>query len=220
MKKLIIFVLLLNICFSQKLSAKIEKTTFGIDMDIPNDYVLVKKENYEQLKKIAEFSTQSQSQILKPSREGKKNDVDVLITAGTREKDLILIVPMPPNKLQLHNMSLFYYGNSSLISELLKEFKSNLRSFCDQAYEEIKSTGLTFSNLRIDECIIKKNKFKNVNDTIMIKYNTDFSSSLKNVSLIQYYFDVGTNGFMAQIICDKNCQKIEGALNHIVSSIK
>ena len=69
MKKLIIFVLLLNICFSQKLSAKIEKTTFGIDMDIPNDYVLVKKENYEQLKKIAEFSTQSQSQILKPSRE-------------------------------------------------------------------------------------------------------------------------------------------------------
>lgn len=218
MKKIILITIISF--FINSASAKVEKTTFGIDMDIPNDYVLVKKENYEQLKKIVEFSTQSQSQILKPSREGKKNDVDVLLTSGTREKDLILIVPMPPNKLQLHNMSLFYYGNSGLISELLKEYKSNLSSFCDQAYEEIKSTGVTFSNLRINECIIKKNKFKNVNDTIMIKYNTDFSSYLKNVSLVQYYFDVGTNGFMAQIICDKNCQRIELALKHIIDHIK
>jgi hypothetical protein len=54
----------------------------------------------------------------------------------------------------------------------------------------------------------------------MIKYNTDFSSNIKNVSLVQYYFDVGTNGFMAQIICDKNCEKIERALKHIIDRIK
>jgi phage pi2 protein 07 len=218
MKKIIL--IFFTTFFFNSALAKIEKTTFGIDMDIPDDYILVKKENYEQLKKIVEFSTQPQSQILKPSREGNKNDVDVLIASGTREKNLIMIVPMPPNKLQLHNISLFNYGNSNLISELLKEYKSNLRSFCDQAYEEIKSTSLMFSNLRIDECLIKKNKFKNVNDTIMMKYNTNFSSYLKNVSFVQYYFDVGTNGFMAQIICDKNCQRIEGALKHIIDRIK
>ena len=79
--------------FINSASAKIEKTTFGIDMDIPNDYVLVKKENYEQLKKIVEFSTQPQSQILKPSRENNKSDVDVLITSGTRDKSYLIIIP-------------------------------------------------------------------------------------------------------------------------------
>lgn len=218
MKKIILITFITF--FINNASAKIEKTTFGIDIDIPNDYILVKKENYEQLKKIVEFSSQPQSQILKPSREGNKDDVNVLINTGTREKNLIMIVPMPPNKLQLHNISLFYYGNSSLISELLREYKSNLRNFCDYAFEEIKSTSLIFSNLKVDECIIKKNKFRNVNDTIMMKYNTDFSTYIKNVTLIQYYFDIGTNGFMAQIICDKNCQRIEEALKHIVLSIK
>jgi hypothetical protein len=218
MKKIILITFITF--FINSALAKIEKTTFGIDMDIPNDYVLVKKENYEQLKKIVEFSTPPQSNILKPSRENNKNDVDVLITSSTGEKDLIIIVPLPPDKLQKHNISIFYFDNSILISELLKEYKSNLRNFCDEAYEEYKSSSLIFSNLRINECIIKKNKFKNVNDTIMIKYNTDFSSYIKNVSLVQYYFDVGANGFMAQIICDKNCEKIERALKHIIDRIK
>ena len=70
--------------------AKIEKTTFGIDMDIPNDYVLIKKENYEQLKKIVEFSTSPQSNILKPVRENNRSDVDQLITSGASNFDFYL----------------------------------------------------------------------------------------------------------------------------------
>lgn len=205
--------------FINSASAKIEKTTFGIDMDIPNDYVLVKKENYEQLKKIVEFSTQPKSQILKPSRENNKSDVDVLITSGTRDKSYLIIIPTPPEKFQTHMISFTNMGSDNPTSGLLNEYKSNIKKLCEDWFEEIKSEPI-YQNLKISECIVEKNKFKNTRDVIKIKFNTNFSTLIKNTTMYQYIFDIKNNGFMVMTICEKNCSKLDGALNHIVSSIK
>ena len=205
--------------FINSASAKIEKTTFGIDMDIPNDYVLVKKENYEQLKKIVEFSTQPKSQILKPSRENNKSDVDVLITSGTRDKSYLMIIPNPPEKFQTHIISFTNMGSDNPTSALLNEYKSNIKKLCEDWFEEIKSESI-YTNLQISECIVEKNKFKNTSDVLKIKFNTNFSTLIKNTTMYQYIFDVKNNGFMVMTICEKNCSKLDGALKHIVSSIK
>jgi hypothetical protein len=215
-KKILVFFITF---FINSASAKIEKTTFGIDMDIPNDYVLVKKENYEQLKKIVEFSTQQQSQILKPSRENNKSDVDVLITSGTRDKSYLMIIPIPPEKFQTHIISFTNMGSDNPTSALLNEYKSNIKKLCEDWFEEIKSESI-YTNLQISECIVEKNKFKNTSDVLKIKFNTNFSTLIKNTTMYQYIFDVRNNGFMVMTICEKNCSKLDGALKHIVSSIK
>jgi len=217
MKKIILITFITF--FINSASAKIEKTTFGIDMDIPNDYVLVKKENYEQLKKIVEFSTQPKSQILKPSRENNKSDVDVLITSGTRDKSYLMIIPIPPEKFQTHIISFTNMGSDNPTSALLNEYKSNIKKFCEDWFEEIKSEPI-YQNLKINECIVEKNKFKNTRDVIKIKFNTNFSTLIKNTTMYQYIFDIKNNGFMVMTICEKNCSKLDEALNHIVSSIK
>ena len=146
MKK-IILVTLISFFINSAL-AKIEKTTFGIDMDIPNDYVLIKKENYEQLKKIVEFSTSPQSNILKPVRENNRSDVDQLITSGTRDKSYLMIIPIPPEKFQTHMISFTNMGSDNPTSALLNEYKSNIKKLCEDWFEEIKSESI-YTNLQI-----------------------------------------------------------------------
>ena len=217
MKK-IILVTLISFFINSAL-AKIEKTTFGIDMDIPNDYVLIKKENYEQLKKIVEFSTSPQSNILKPVRENNRSDVDQLITSGTRDKSYLMIIPIPPEKFQTHMISFTNMGSDNPTSALLNEYKSNIKKLCEDWFEEIKSESI-YTNLQIIECIVEKNKFKNTSEVLKIKFDTNFSTLIKNTTMYQYIFDVRNNGFMVMTICEKNCSKLDGALKHIVSSIK
>ena len=126
MKKIILITFI--IFFINNALAKVEKTTFGIDMDIPNDYVLIKKENYEQLKKIAEFSTSSQSNILKPVRENNRSDVDQLIASGTKDKSYLMIIPIPPERFQTHMISFTNMGSDNPTSALLNEYKSNIKT--------------------------------------------------------------------------------------------
>jgi phage pi2 protein 07 len=159
MKK-IILITFISFWISSAL-AKVEKTTLGIDIDIPNDYVLVKKENYEQLKKIVEFSTSPQSNIIKPFRDNNKSDLDHLIDIGTREKSMLLVVPMPPQKLQLHSIYIVNIGGINVEKSVVTEYKSNLRNFCDDMLKEIQSESVNFKNLKINECVIEKNKFNN-----------------------------------------------------------
>ena len=217
MKKIILITFI--IFFINNALAKVEKTTFGIDMDIPNDYVLIKKENYEQLKKIAEFSTSSQSNILKPVRENNRSDVDQLIASGTKDKSYLMIIPMPPEKFQTHMISFTNMGSDNPTSALLNEYKSNIKKLCDDWFKEIKSEPI-YQNLKISECVVEKNKFKNTSEVLKIKFDTNFSTLIKNTTMYQYIFDVRNNGFMVMTICEKNCSKLDGALKHIVSSIK
>ena len=217
MKKIILINFI--IFFINNALAKVEKTTFGIDMDIPNDYVLIKKENYEQLKKIAEFSTSSQSNILKPIRENNRSDVDQLIASGTKDKSYLMIIPMPPEKFQTHMISFTNMGSDNPTSALLNEYKSNIKKLCDDWFKEIKSEPI-YQNLKISECVVEKNKFKNTSEVLKIKFDTNFSTLIKNTTMYQYIFDVRNNGFMVMTICEKNCSKLDGALKHIVSSIK
>ena len=217
MKKIILITFI--IFFINNALAKVEKTTFGIDMDIPNDYVLIKKENYEQLKKIAEFSTSSQSNILKPVRENNRSDVDQLIASGTKDKSYLMIIPMPPEKFQTHMISYTNMGSDNPTSALLNEYKSNIKKLCDDWFKEIKSEPI-YQNLKISECVVEKNKFKNTSEVLKIKFDTNFSTLIKNTTMYQYIFDVRNNGFMVMTICEKNFSKLDGALKHIVSSIK
>ena len=217
MKKIILITFI--IFFINNALAKVEKTTFGIDMDIPNDYVLINKENYEQLKKIAEFSTSSQSNILKPIRENNRSDVDQLIASGTKDKSYLMIIPMPPEKFQTHMISFTNMGSDNPTSALLNEYKSNIKKLCDDWFKEIKSEPI-YQNLKISECVVEKNKFKNISEVLKIKFDTNFSTLIKNTTMYQYIFDVRNNGFMVMTICEKNCSKLDGALKHIVSSIK
>jgi hypothetical protein len=217
MKKIILITFI--IFFINNALAKVEKTTFGIDMDIPNDYVLIKKENYEQLKKIAEFSTSSQSNILKPIRENNKSDVDQLIASGTKDKSYLMIIPMPPEKFQTHMISFTNMGSDNPTLAILNEYKSNIKKLCDDWFKEIKSEPI-YQNLKISECVVEKNKFKNTSEVLKIKFDTNFSTLIKNTIMYQYIFDVRNNGFMVMTICEKNCSKLDGALKHIVSSIK
>ena len=155
MKKIILITFI--IFFINNALAKVEKTTFGIDMDIPNDYVLIKKENYEQLKKIAEFSTSSQSNILKPVRENNRSDVDQLIASGTKDKSYLMIIPIPPERFQTHMISFTNMGSDNPTSALLNEYKSNIKKLCDDWFKEIKSEPI-YQNLKISEiAIIVKN---------------------------------------------------------------
>ena len=217
MKKIILITFI--IFFINNALSKVEKTTFGIDMDIPNDYVLIKKENYEQLKKIAEFSTSSQSNILKPVRENNRSDVDQLIASGTKDKSYLMIIPIPPERFQTHMISFTNMGSDNPTSALLNEYKSNIKKLCDDWFKEIKSEPI-YQNLKISECVVEKNKFKNTSDVLKIKFDTNFSTLIKNTTMYQYIFDVRNNGFMVMTICEKNCSKLDGALKHIVSSIK
>lgn len=217
MKKIILITFI--IFFINNALAKVEKTTFGIDMDIPNDYVLIKKENYEQLKKIAEFSTSSQSNILKPVRENNRSDVDQLIASGTKDKSYLMIIPIPPERFQTHMISFTNMGSDNPTSALLNEYKSNIKKLCDDWFKEIKSEPI-YQNLKISECVVEKNKFKNTSEVLKIKFDTNFSTLIKNTTMYQYIFDVRNNGFMVMTICEKNCSKLDGALKHIVSSIK
>lgn len=217
MKKIILITFI--IFFINNALAKVEKTTFGIDMDIPNDYVLIKKENYEQLKKIAEFSTSSQSNILKPIRENNRSDVDQLIASGTKDKSYLMIIPIPPERFQTHMISFTNMGSDNPTSALLNEYKSNIKKLCDDWFKEIKSEPI-YQNLKISECVVEKNKFKNTSEVLKIKFDTNFSTLIKNTTMYQYIFDVRNNGFMVMTICEKNCSKLDGALKHIVSSIK
>lgn len=217
MKKIILITFI--IFFINNALAKVEKTTFGIDMDIPNDYVLIKKENYEQLKKIAEFSTSSQSNILKPVREKNRSDVDQLINSGTKDKSYLMIIPMPPEKFQTHMISFTNMGSDNPTLAILNEYKSNIKKLCDDWFKEIKSEPI-YQNLKISECVVEKNKFKNTSEVLKIKFDTSFSTLIKNTTMYQYIFDVRNNGFMVMTICEKNCSKLDGALKHIVSSIK
>jgi hypothetical protein len=217
MKKIILITFI--IFFINNALAKVEKTTFGIDMDIPNDYVLIKKENYEQLKKIAEFSTSSQSNILKPIRENNRSDVDQLIASGTKDKSYLMIIPMPPEKFQTHMISFTNMGSDNPTLAILNEYKSNIKKLCDDWFKEIKSEPI-YQNLKISECVVEKNKFKNTSEVLKIKFDTNFSTLIKNTIMYQYIFDVRNNGFMVMTICEKNCSKLDGALKHIVSSIK
>lgn len=217
MKKIILITLISF--FINSASAKIEKTTFGIDIDIPNDYVLVKKENYAQLKKIVEFSTSSQSNILKPVRENNRSDVDQLIASGTKDKSYLMIIPIPPERFQTHMISFTNMGSDNPTSALLNEYKSNIKKLCDDWFKEIKSESI-YQNLKISECVVEKNKFKNTSEVLKIKFDTNFSTLIKNTTMYQYIFDVRNNGFMVMTICEKNCSKLDGALKHIVSSIK
>ena len=217
MKKIILITFI--IFFINNALAKVEKTTFGIDMDIPNDYVLINKENYEQLKKIAEFSTSSQSNILKPVRENNRSDVDQLIASGTKDKSYLMIIPIPPERFQTHMISFTNMGSDNPTSALLNEYKSNIKKLCDDWFKEIKSEPI-YQNLKISECVVEKNKFKNTSEVLKIKFDTNFSTLIKNTTMYQYIFDVRNNGFMVMTICEKNCSKLDGALKHIVSSIK
>lgn len=217
MKKIILITFI--IFFINNALAKVEKTTFGIDMDIPNDYVLIKKENYEQLKKIAEFSTSSQSNILKPVRENNRSDVDQLIASGTKDKSYLMIIPIPPERFQTHMISFTNMGSDNPTSALLNEYKSNIKKLCDDWFKQIKSEPI-YQNLKISECVVEKNKFKNTSEVLKIKFDTNFSTLIKNTTMYQYIFDVRNNGFMVMTICEKNCSKLDGALKHIVSSIK
>ena len=171
MKKIILVTLISF--FISSASAKVEKTTFGIDMDIPNDYVLIKKENYEQLKKIAEFSTSSQSNILKPVRENNRSDVDQLIASGTKDKSYLMIIPIPPERFQTHMISFTNMGSDNPTSALLNEYKSNIKKLCDDWFKEIKSESI-YQNLKISECVVEKNKFKNTSEVLKIKFDTNF----------------------------------------------
>lgn len=218
MKKIILITIIFF--FINSASAKVEKTTFGIDMDIPNDYVMVKKENYEQLKKIVEFSTSPQSNIIKPFREGNKSDVDHLIAVGTRDKSMVLVVPMPPQKLQLHNITIMNVGDGNVEKTIVTEYKSDLRKFCDDMFKEAKSGSAIFKNLKINECVIEKNKFKNTNYVVKIDYNPSLSAELKNTTVRQYVFDIKGDGLLVQIICDKGCSRQDEALKQIINSIK
>ena len=218
MKKIILVTLIFF--FISSASAKVEKTTLGIDIDIPNDYVMVKKENYEQLKKIVEFSTSPQSSIIKPFREDNKSDVDHLIAVGSRDKSYLLIVPMPPQKLQLHNITIVNIGDGNVEKSIVTEYKSDLRKFCDDMLKEIKSESANFKNLKINECVIEKNKFKNTNYVVKIDYNPSLSTELKNTTVRQYIFDIKEDGLLVQIICDKGCSRQDEALKQIINSIK
>lgn len=218
MKKIILVTLISF--FISSASAKVEKTTLGIDIDIPNDYVMVKKENYEQLKKIVEFSTSPQSNIIKPFREDNKSDVDHLIAVGSRDKSYLLIVPMPPQKLQLHNITIVNVGDGNVEKSIVTEYKSDLRKFCDDMLKEIKSESANFKNLKINECVIEKNKFKNTNYVVKINYNPSLSPELKNTTVRQYIFDIKGDGLLVQIICDKGCSRQDEALKQIINSIK
>lgn len=218
MKK-IILITIISLWINSAL-AKVEKTTFGIDIDIPNDYVLVKKENYEQLKKIVEFSTSPQSNILKPLRENNKSDLDQLITSGTRDKSTIIIVPMPPQKLQIHNITLVNIGTANLEKVIASEYKSDLKKFCEDMFEEQKSESLIFQNVKVSECVVERNKFKNSNYVIKINYDTKFSPQIKNALLTQYVLSIKDNGYVVNIICDKNCSRQDETLKQIINSIK
>jgi len=110
-------------------------------------------------------------------------------------------------------------GSDNPTSALLNEYKSNIKKLCEDWFEEIKSESI-YTNLQISECIVEKNKFKNTSDVLKIKFNTNFSTLIKNTTMYQYIFDVRNNGFMVMTICEKNCSKLDGALKHIVSSIK
>jgi phage pi2 protein 07 len=218
MKK-IILITFISFWISSAL-AKVEKTTLGIDIDIPNDYVLVKKENYEQLKKIVEFSTSSQSNILKPLRDNNRSDVDHLMATGTRDKSMLVVVPMPPQKLQLHNIIIVNIGGTYVEKSIVAEYKLDLKKFCDDMFEEAKSVSTSFKNLKISECVVEKNKFKNTNYVVKIGYNTTLATELKNVTVKQYVFDIKGNGFVVLVICDKSCSRQNEVLNQIINSIK
>jgi hypothetical protein len=84
-----------------------------------------------------------------------------LIDIGTREKSMLLVVPMPPQKLQLHSIFIVNIGVINVEKSVVTEYKSNLRNFCDDMLKEIQSESVNFKNLKINECVIEKNKFNN-----------------------------------------------------------
>lgn len=216
MKKLIISIFFLNILFTQQLLAKVEKTIFGFSLDVPSDFVLVNRNNYNQ---IEDFIKKLSTRQIRNSESGKdkikqaiENIFQSLIgDSGKQDKEIIFYTKNLGEMIQI-----LYLKDENFIQTNTSISKKDLDLFCNQvkenSYEELKI-------LSIDSCKQTKLTYKNLSNFIKIKGKATTDGKNK-LDVFFYFVPFRNDTITMMILCYKGCSDIEMGLVNMIETIK
>ena len=216
MKKLVIFVFLLNIIFVQQLLAKVEKTVFGFSIDIPSNFLLANRNNYSQ---IEEFITNLSRREIRRTASGKQkikqsieNVFQSLVgSSGQQNKEIIFYTK---NLGEMFHIGYLEDENFLQTYKLLSQ--KDLEFFCKQvkenSYEDFKISNIDFCKQ------IKLNN-KNLSNFIKVRGKATTKSNNK-LDIFFYFLPFKNDTISIMFLCYKGCSDMEMGLLNMIETIK
>jgi len=229
MIKKISFIFIFIFFISDFSLAKIEKTNIGFTIDIPPNLVLVNRKNYEEVKKTVNYIPERRKKFLSDNEiksiENNNEKVEAYLRLYEIGEYIIFgVIPVPPLNYLSHNISFSKFDKMDF--NKIGSDKILLKNICQEFLKQAQNKGDAMKNLKLDNCKIDKNKFKNLPQTIKVTYDL---SKIPNISKIYvnglqyegYFFNFNNYSVYVELLSEKqNYHILDSQLLNLVNSIK
>ena len=210
MKK-IFLISFLSFFISSVSYSKIEKTKLGFSIDVPDDFILLSRENYSKFK---ELNIRTFTKNIK--KEDYDKEVEFFYTKLTEGRigNYFVIVPNWGNSYAYSQITFYKQAADRAVPiDKLSSSKQTLTEFCNTLTDVLTRKE---DNFKVEKCSVDRKKFKKFDKFV----NTKVKFSKRDKIFESYFFDYKDFQIKVEILVHKqDYERIEGSLKYMIDTI-
>ena len=210
MKK-IILVTFFSFFISSISYSKIEKTKLGFSIDVPDDFILLSRENYSKFK---ELNIRTFTKNVK--KEDYDKEVEFFYTKLTEGRigNYFVIVPNWGNSYAYSQITFYKQAEDKVLPiDKLSSSKQTLTEFCDVFVDVLKRKIVDY---KVEKCVVDRKKFKKFDKFVHLKAKY----TKKDKIFESYFIDYKDFQIKVEILVHKqDYERIDGSLRYMIDTI-